>query len=60
MVQDIMRGEVEWQGVQEALNDAVLDKATLHFLRAVTGLQMLRCAEDYMVLLTALYGNRCA
>lgn len=54
MVQDIMRREVEWQGVQEALNNGDVDQAVLHFLQAVTGLQLLTHAADYMVLFTAL------
>ena len=54
MVHDIMRREVEWQGAQEALNDCNLDQAVLHFLRAVTSLQLMTHATEYMGLFTAL------
>ena len=53
-VQDIIRRQVQWKGVQEALNESYLDQAVLHFLRAVTSLQMLAHAADCMMLFTVL------
>ena len=54
MIQDILTGEVEWMGIEEALNDSRVDEAAVHFLRAITALQMLTHKADYHII-TVIY-----
>lgn len=47
MMQQIVGGQLQWEGVEEALNGSRLDEAVLHFLRTITAAQMLMRTDYY-------------
>ena len=46
-MQEIVGGQLGWDGVEKALNGSRLDEAVLYFLRAITASQMLMHADYF-------------